>query len=134
MRRAMAVLVGAMLAGCPSTQENTYSRDATAESAVDVGDEGTASDGDVSDAGDGDAGDGDVAETGVDVANDVSADVTGTDRPDAATAPDVEMRIDFVSAALHGGDAGGVTMRATMTWHGTLRGTDGVVSFNGGMR
>jgi len=120
MRRAMAVvLAGAMLAGCPSTMRNRPA-DASDERAGDVGE---GSDADVVVAADGDAVDaGDVADVDV-------------DQPDAAMVPDVEMRIDFVSVALQGAGDGGVTMRATMTWHGALRGSDdGGVSFNGGMR
>lgn len=115
MRRAMAVLLaGAMLAGCPSTRENTYSRDATAERAADVGDEGAAGDGDVADA---DVTDADVADA--DVADaDAAIDADVRDVVDAgADAPEVQMTIEFGSVALHGESDGGVRMRASVTWH-----------------
>ena len=100
MRRAMAVLLAsAMLAGCPSTMRNRPA-DATAESAVDVGDEGAADASDAADSG--------VVDAGADVRDVVDA---------GADAPEVRMTIEFGSVALHGESDGGVRMRASVTWH-----------------
>ena len=80
-----------------------------------------------------DAADADVADAAdADVADAADADATAASDADA-TAPDADagapidagpprMTFTFVSAALSGGTAGGPQMRATITWHGALRG------------
>lgn len=118
-----------------ATAEPTDDRgaaEAGAEAAVpDVPDAG--SDADAPSAGDADvtmmadadassAGDADVPATDADVPAGGDADVATGDVPDAGPAGPPRMTFTFVSAALNGGTTGGPQMRATITWHGMLRG------------
>lgn len=133
MRRAMRLmLVGAMLAGCPSTTRNQPAPDR------DVGDERVADVGGADAAGDADAGDAaaDVSDGASDVADASEVGDAGDvgDASDAGDAPGVQMTIEFSSAGLSGPMTGGVQMRANITWHGALRGDAGGVSFEGEIR
>lgn len=131
MKRFMAACAVLCLAGCPSTTANT-----PAEAGVDrptVQDTGSASDvldagaDDTSvDTGATDAGGGDITD---------AASVDGGDggSTDAGGAPDVTMTFEFSSVGLYG-SAGGVSMRANMTWHGNLRGSAGGITFEGEIR
>ncbi len=131
MRRgAWGALLLALLAGCPSTTANTPGRgDAGGGDAKVSADAGDAASDAASDVGDA------VVEAGVDASADADADAGdggGDGGGDAGV--DVTMTIEFSSAALVG-DAGAVSMRANMTWHGTLRGrTDGGITFEGEIR
>ncbi len=138
MRRAMRLmLVGAMLAGCPSTTRNQPAPDR------DAGDERVADVGGTDAAGDADAGDADASDAMVDV-SDGASDVADASEVgdagdagvagDAGDAPGVQMTIEFSSAGLSGPMTGGVQMRANITWHGALRGDAGGVSFEGEIR
>ncbi len=96
---------------------------------------------------DADVTDADGGPQDADVAPSIDADVTPPDVPGLVDAPDADtgptdtgpidtgpvdtgpvdvgpprMTFTFVSAALSGGVAGGPQMRATITWHGMLRG------------
>ena len=75
----------------------------------------------------------DATAVGMDVSDSDVADADGSmdreDVSDVADAPDVpadagppRMTFTFVSAALVGGGDGGPQMRATISWHGMLRG------------
>lgn len=133
MRRAMRLmLVGAMLAGCPSTTRNQPAPDR------DAGDERVADVGGADAAGDADAGDAaaDVSDGASDVADASEVGDAGDvgDASDAGDAPGVQMTIEFSSAGLSGPMTGGVQMRANITWHGALRGDAGGVSFEGEIR
>lgn len=124
MRRAMRLmLVGAMLAGCPSTTRNQPApdRDAGDEHAADVGGADV-------------AGDADAGDAAADVSDGASDVADASEVGDAGDAPGVQMTIEFSSAGLSGPMTGGVQMRANITWHGALRGDAGGVSFEGEIR
>ncbi|MFO0608300.1 MAG: hypothetical protein U0324_34355 [Polyangiales bacterium] len=132
MRRgAWGALMLALLAGCPSTTANTPGRgDAGGGDAKVSPDASDAASDAVSDVGDA------AVEASADASTDADAgadaDAGGDGGGDAGV--DVTMTIEFSSAALVG-DAGAVSMRANMTWHGTLRGrTDGGITFEGEIR
>lgn len=105
MRRAL--LCGGLLmclSGCPSTAANP-----SGDASADV----SASDGPASDG----AADGS----------------TPGDGGDASVPTDIQMTFEFSSVALNG-SAGGISMRANMTWHGNLRGSAGGITFQGEIR
>lgn len=130
-----SILWGAVvcLLGCPSTTANTPGEAGVDRVAVqDTGggeDRVTAGD-DVLDGGTRDAtlgndgGDGGVGDGGRDGGSGDAGD---------AGAPDITMTFEFSSVALNG-SAGGISMRANMTWHGNLRGSAGGITFEGEIR
>jgi len=65
--------------------------------------------------------DADVPTTG-DADVPVAVDADATTDADAGPSGPPRMTFTFVSAALNGGTMGGPQMRATITWHGMLRG------------